>query len=103
MACYDFEYAMQILRQAIDFAEIEHDFIPLYKWANEVEKAGREMEAIEDRLNQPAGQDVLIAILQSIAARSVSPEEALLRIQFWLNNGQLQSVKTELNHQYQFA
>jgi len=25
MACYDFEYAMQILRQAVDFAEIEHE------------------------------------------------------------------------------
>jgi hypothetical protein len=40
MACYDFDYAIRSLRQAIVFAEIEHDFIPLRKWANEVEHPG---------------------------------------------------------------
>jgi len=28
MANYDFDYTIQILRQAIDFAEIEQDFAP---------------------------------------------------------------------------
>ena len=42
MACYDFDYAIRSLRQAIDFAEIEHDFIPLRKWANQVEHSGNE-------------------------------------------------------------
>jgi len=29
MANYNFDYTIQILRQAIDFAEILHDFVPL--------------------------------------------------------------------------
>ena len=103
MACYDFDYAMLILRQAIDFAEIEHDFVPLRKWVNEVEDSCNRLEAIETRMNQPAGQDVLMATLQSVAAGSVSSEEALLRIRRWSNNGQVQAVETELTHQYQFA
>ena len=103
MACYDFDYAMQILSQAIDFAEIEHDFIPLQKWVNEVEEVGHEMGAVDGRLNLPAGQDVLMATLHSIGAGSVSPEEALLRIRRWLNNGQVQAVETEPTHQYEFA
>jgi hypothetical protein len=36
MACHDFNYAILLLRQAIDFAEIKHDFVPLRKWVNEV-------------------------------------------------------------------
>jgi hypothetical protein len=103
MACYDFDYAMLILRQAIDFAEIEHDFIPLRKWVNEVEESGHGLEAIETRLNQPASQDVLMGTLQSVAAGSVSSEDALLHIRRWLNSGQLQAVETELTKQYQFA
>jgi len=99
MACYDFDYAMQILRQAIDFAEIKHDFVPLRKWVNEVEESCHGLEAIETRLNQPAGQDVLMATLQSVAAEGVSPEEALLRISRWLNSGQVQVVETELTKQ----
>jgi hypothetical protein len=31
MACYDFEYGMQMLCQSIDFSETEHDFVPLRK------------------------------------------------------------------------
>jgi hypothetical protein len=46
MACYDFDYAIQSLRQVIDFAEIEHDLIPLRKWANEVEHSVHEL--VED-------------------------------------------------------
>ena len=103
MTCYDFDYTIQILRQAIDFAEIENDFVPLRKWVNEVEESCHGLEAIETRLNQPAGQDVLMAALQSVAAGSVSPKEALLRIRRWLNSGQVQAVETELKPQYQFA
>ena len=36
MACYDFNYTVQLLRHAVDFAEIEHDFAPLRKLVNEV-------------------------------------------------------------------
>ena len=103
MACYDFDYAILILRQAIDFAEIEHDSVPLRKWVNEVEQSGCEIKAIESRLNQSAGQDFLMRTLQSVADGSVSPEEALLRIRRWLNSGQVQAVETELTKQYQFA
>ena len=103
MTNYDFDYAILLLRQAIDFAEIEHDFVPLRKWVNEVEESGHEIGAMDDRLNQPAGQDVLMGTLQSVAAGSVSPEEALLRIRRWLNNGQMQAMDTELTHQYQLA
>jgi hypothetical protein len=31
MACYNFDNAILLLRQAVDFAEIEHDFVPLRK------------------------------------------------------------------------
>jgi hypothetical protein len=58
---------------------------------------------MDGRLNLPAGQGVLMATLQSVADRSVSPEEALLRIRRWLNSGQAQTVETELTKQYQFA
>jgi hypothetical protein len=70
---------------------------------NEVEEAGHEMGAKEGRLNRSAGQEVLVAILQSVAAGSVSSEEALRQILFWLNNGQVQAVEIELTEQYQFA
>ena len=58
---------------------------------------------MDGRLNFPAGQDVLMATLQSVAAGSVSPEEALLRIRRWLNSGQVQEMEAELTQQYQFA
>jgi hypothetical protein len=61
------------------------------------------MGAIDGRLNFPAGQDVLMATLQSVAAGSVSPEEAILRIRHWFTSGQVQAVETELTKQYQFA
>jgi hypothetical protein len=54
-------------------------------------------------LNLPAGQDVLMATISSVAAGSVSPDEALLRIRRWLNSSEVQAVETELTHQYQFA
>ena len=103
MACYDFEYAMQMLRQSIDFAETEHDFVPLRKWADEVEKSCHGMKEIEARLNHPVGQDFLLIILQSVAAGVLSPEEAIQRICFWLNNGQKQNQDAGIKKQYQFA
>jgi hypothetical protein len=103
MTSYDFDYTILILRQAIDFAEIEHDFVPLHKWVNEVELSGHDMGAMDGRLNLPAGQEVLTATMQSVAAGLVSPEEALLCIRRWLNSGQVQDVETELAKQYQFA
>ena len=103
MASYDFDYAILILRQAVDFAEIEGDFVPLRKWVNEVEESGHGLEAMDDRLNYPPGQEVLMRNLQSVAAGKISPREALLRIRRWLNNGQMQAVDTELTHQYQLA
>ena len=54
MASYDFDYAMLILRQAVDFAEIEHDFVPLRKLVNEVEQSGHDLVAMDGRLNLPA-------------------------------------------------
>jgi hypothetical protein len=103
MACYDFNYAMQILCQAIDFAEIEHDIVPLRKWVNEPEQSGRGLKAIDNKLNQSTGQDFLMTILQSVAAGTNPSEEAILRIHRWLKSGQVQEVETELKPQYQFA
>jgi hypothetical protein len=101
MACYDLDYALQRLRDAIDFAEIEHDFVPLRKWVNEVEKSSREMEAIQAKLDNPAQQDFLLTTMQSVAAGLLSSEEASQRIRFWLNGGPIQDA--ELTQQYQFA
>jgi hypothetical protein len=103
MTSYDFDYTILILHQAIDFAEIEHDFVPLRKWVNEVEQSGHDMGAMDGRLNLPAVQDVLMATLQSVAAGSVSPEEALRQVRHWLNSGQVQAVETELKYKYEFA
>ena len=103
MSSYNFDYTILILRQAIDFAEIEGDFAPLRNWVNEVEESGHELGAMEGRLSLPAGQEVLMAALQSVATGIVSPEEALRQILFWLNNGKMQAVETELKPQYQFV
>jgi hypothetical protein len=103
MSSYDFDYVIESLRQSVNFAEIEHDFVPLRKWVNEVEQSGHEMGAIDGRLNFPGGQDVLMAILLSVAAGSVSTAEALRCIRRWVNSGQVQAVETELAKQYQFA
>jgi len=103
MASYDFDYAIESLRQAVDFAEIERDFVPLRKLVNEVEQSGHDLGAMDGRLNRPAGQEVLTAALQAVASGSISPEEALLSIRRWLNAGQAQAVETELAQQYQFA
>lgn len=46
---YSIDYAIKMLRQAIDFAESDGDFAPLRKWANEVELSAR---AIEDSADQ---------------------------------------------------
>jgi hypothetical protein len=101
MACYDMDYTLQRLRKAIDFAQIEHDFVPLRKWANEVEKSGREIETIEARLNNPAQQNFLLTTLQSVATGLFCSEEASRRICLWLNYGHVQDAV--LTQQYQFA
>jgi len=101
MAYYDMDYALHRLRDAIDFAEIEHDFVPLRKWANEVEESCHGLEAIETRLNQPAGQDFLLTTLQSFATGLLSSKEASQRIRIWFNGGPIQDA--ELTQQYQFA
>lgn len=103
MASYDFDYAILSLRQAVDFAEVERDFVPLRKWVNEVEQSGHELGALDGRLNLPAGQQVLLSILNSVAAGSVSPEDALQQVRRWLSIGDTQALETELSHQYQFA
>jgi hypothetical protein len=103
MASYDFDYAIELLRQATDFAEIERDFIPLRKWANEVEKSAREFEAVEIRLNKTSPQDFLLETLQSVATGVLSPDDASRRIRKWLNTGQMPEVEAKLARQYQFA
>jgi hypothetical protein len=103
VASYDFDYSIELLRQAIDFSEIERDFIPLRKWVNEVEQSGHDLGAMDGRLNLPAGQEILLSILNSVAAGSVSPEDALQQLRRWLNIGDTQALETELSHQYQFA
>ena len=69
MASFDFDYAIESLRQAVDFAEIERDFVPLRKLVNEIEQSGHDLGAMDGRLNLPAGRDVLMATLQSVADR----------------------------------
>jgi hypothetical protein len=103
MACYDFEYAMLILRQAIDFAEIEHDFVPRRMWVNEVEQSDHDLGAMDGRLYLLASQDVLMAFLKLDASGAIPPEEVLRQIQLLLNSGRLTVVETELKPQYQFA
>ena len=103
MSSYDFYYTITILHQAIDFAEVERDFVPLRKWVNEVEQSGRELEAMDGRLNLPAGQDVILATIRSVASGTVSPEDALLSVRRWLNCGELQVVAIEITQQEQFA
>ncbi len=103
MVCYDFDYAIRSLRQAIDFAEIEHDFIPLRKWSNEVEQSGHELEEMDRRLKHSVGQDVLQANLQSVATGRHSPEDPSRKIRLWLNNGQLKDPVAQLALQVQPA
>ncbi len=103
MTRYDFDYAFQRLRDRNDFAEIEHDFVPLRKWANEVEQSGHEMEAFEARLNDMAQQDFLLMNRQSVAKGGLSPEEAGRCIRLWLNHGQRQDLVAQLTYQVQPA
>ena len=44
-----------------------------------------------------------MATMQLVAAKSESPEDALLCIRRWLNGGQMQEVDAELTRQYQLA
>jgi hypothetical protein len=103
MATYDFDYALWMLRQAIDFAEMEQDFVPLRKWTNKLEQSSQELEAIRNRLTLPAGQQILLATLQSASEGAISPDDALQQIQNWVASGQVPVQKSELVPQFQFA
>jgi hypothetical protein len=61
MASYDSDYALLMLRQAVDFAELENDFVPLRKWASEVEHSGQELVALEGRITHSAGSEILLS------------------------------------------
>lgn len=100
MTCYNFDYAMQMLRQAINFAETEQDFVALRRWANEIEESCHGLEAIETRLNRSSGQDFLLITLQSVADSVFSPEDASTRICLWLNNGLQQDQDSGITKQY---
>jgi hypothetical protein len=100
MACYEMDYALQRLCNPIDFTEIEHDFVPLLKMANEVEKPYQELEIIETRLKNAAGQDFIMTTLQSVAAGLLSPEEAGRCIRPRLIRGQIQKAEPTQQHQY---
>jgi hypothetical protein len=95
--------AIRSLSQAIDFAEIERAYIPARKWANEIERSGHELEEMDNRLNLPVGQDVLLATLQSVAAGALSPDKALLNIRRWLNSGETTAVKIKIAQHCQFV
>ncbi len=103
MATQDFAYIVWMLRQAIDFAEMEQDFVPLRKWANKVERTGQEFEALENRLTLPAGENVLMNTLRAVSMGQIKPEEAIQQVQHWLANGEIPIPKTEAVSQYEFA
>jgi hypothetical protein len=77
MACFDFDYPFRPLRQAIDFAEIEQDFVPLQKWMREVELSGHELGEIQNRLDWLASQDFLLKVLQAVSTSSLSPRKLI--------------------------
>jgi hypothetical protein len=103
MACYDFDYAIKMLRQAIDYAEIDHDFTPLRLWANEVKLSGHTIGAMDARLNGQTGLEFLQATLQSVATGTLAPEEVEHRIRYWLNSGKIQNDDAEPINQFQIA
>lgn len=88
MAVYDFDVALHFLRQAVDFAEIEGEFVPLRKWVNQVELSGHAMDAMDGRLSSSTGQAVLLDVLQAVASGALSPEEGLQQIRRWLYTGE---------------
>jgi hypothetical protein len=73
--------AIRSLRQAIDFAEIECDYVPARKWVNEIERSGHELGVTDARFNSVYGQDFLLAILKSVSTCSQNPEEAFFHWQ----------------------
>ena len=72
------------LRQAIDFAEIEGDFVPLRKWAREVELSGHELEASETRIFSPSGQAYFADTLASVACGALTTEEGCQLLRSWV-------------------
>lgn len=92
MACYGVYYAITLLRHAIDFAEIEDEFIPLLKWANEVEQSGHELEEMDNQLTHSVCKVVSRTTLQTVASGALSPEDALIYIRYWFNYQNLLST-----------
>jgi pantothenate kinase len=103
MAGYDFDYAIESLRQAVDFAEVERDFVPLRKLVNEVERSGQELEAIENSFTSTSGSEILLSILKEVSTGLMLPDEAVKQIESWLQNGQAPASKTEVIPGYQLA
>lgn len=101
MACYDFDYAVRGLRQAIDFAEIEGDFVPLRKWAREIELSGHELEASEDRFFSPSGQVYLADTLVSVACGALSAKEGCQLLRNWITEIPASSVRVDVEPHYQ--
>jgi hypothetical protein len=92
MACYDIDHALFRLRDAIDFAEMEQDYIPARLWAYRLEQSIKELKAVQARLNDTDRQDFLLTALQATAACGLSPEEASRCLRLWLNTGQIQAA-----------
>ena len=101
MACYDFDYAIRSLRQAIDFAEIEDDYVPLRKWAREVELSGHELETSETRFFSPSGQAYFADTLASIACGALTPEEGCQLLRNWITANHVLSKPVEASPHYQ--
>ncbi len=51
---YDFNHAVNMLKQAVDFAEAEGDFTQARVWAGRVEEAGNELKAEIKNLDEGA-------------------------------------------------
>jgi hypothetical protein len=103
MASYDFDYTILKLRQAVDFAELENDFVPLRKWTSEVEYSWQELEAIESSFTSTSGSEILLSILKEVSTGALLPEEAVQQIQGWLERNQVPVSKTEVFPSYQFT
>jgi hypothetical protein len=103
MASYDFDYTILKLRQAVDFAEVEHDFIPLRKLVNEVERSGQKLEAKESSVTSISGSEILLSILKEVSTGALFPEEAVQQIQGWLERNQAPVSKTGVFPSYQFV
>jgi hypothetical protein len=65
-ALYDPHYAVKMLRQAIDHAEAEGDFIPVRKWAGEIENIMIELEKEAYRIDQIGYAKLMLKTLKPL-------------------------------------